>query len=142
MYKNKIDEQYYAQDNTPSFYQFKGKYHFYDTSGRQYMIATKNKQVLQNTRFKNNRRVEPPPLQPVFNNYGQAKLYVKLTSPLVPWFSRSDVNKRIELYENAENGATFVVELKSSEKNSAKRRTGSVYVKGLDQYELNRILLG
>lgn len=142
MYKGQINERYYARDNTPSFYQFKQRYHFYDEQGRQYMIVTKNRQVLQNMRFKSTRLSSTTTQEPVMNNYDQAKLYVKLSEPMTPWFGYKDVGKRLVLIERGGDGMlrSFTVELKSYEKNSASRRVGSIYVKGLDRATLTEIL--
>lgn len=143
MYKNKVNELYYAKDNVPSFYQFKNKYHFYDDRDRQYMIATKNRQVFQNTRFKNTRprsSSAPTVFEPYVNNYGLAKLYVKLADRLSPWFERKDVNKTLTLYDKSGRYGPFHVILESHHKSNEKRRTGSVMVGGLDKHTLVELL--
>lgn len=141
MYRNHVNEEYYAKDNVPSFYQFKDKYHFRDDLDRQYMIATRDRQVFANTRFKNTRprsSVEPKESEPFVNNYGLVKLYVKLADPSVGWFSRKDVGKSLILYDRS--GRAYTVVLKSHEKSNAKRRTGSVMVKGIDNPTLRHLI--
>lgn len=145
---DKIDEGYYAKDNNPSFYQIKKKdYHFYDDKDRVYKIASKNRQVLQNTRFKPRgmrKNIDEKVMEPVFDRYNCAKLYVKLTNPLSPWFVRSELNKQLVLYyrahENGRSRTKIVVELKRHEKSNEKRRTGEVFVKGLDKTALLHLL--
>jgi hypothetical protein len=146
---DKINESYYAKDNNPSFYQFKKTYHFYDDYDRQYIIASKNGQVLQNTRFKSTRDEKKKKVpEPVINNYGYAKLYVKLADPASPWFSRTDINKPLILHErttgeqsrSSSSSSSIIVELMSHEKVKANRRTGTVFLKGVDKETLVRLL--
>lgn len=138
MYAGVVNELYYAKDNVPVFHQFKNTYQFYDDAGRFYLIAVKNRQIFANTRFKNTRRGSEP-REPDVNNYDFAKLYVKLSEPTVKWFTHNDVGKQLILYERV-SGRSFVVTLKMQEKNGAKRRTGSVWVKGLDRLTLVALL--
>jgi hypothetical protein len=141
MRASKVNELYYAKDNTPSFYQFKQNYHFIDDQGRQYMIATKNRQVFQNTRFKNtqpsSRRNDLK--EPVINNYDFVKLYVKLGDPSVRWFGYKDINQTLVLSDK-HRSTQYAVILKSHEKHNVKRRTGTIYVKGLSREVLLRLL--
>ena len=141
MYSGRINERYYARNNTPSFYQFKDTYQFNDDQGRLYKIATKNRQVFENTKFKNKRArsaVQGMHSEPFINSYGFTKLYVKLGNPLTPWFGHKDIGKTLVL--QARDGTNYAVVLKSHEKTTEKRRTGSIMVKGLDKVTLNRLL--
>ncbi len=132
-------ELYYAENNAPTHRQFKGNYHFTDVYDRQYMIATHDRQVFANTRFKNLNSSDTARStqssnnnEPVINNYGYTKLYVKLTEPSSEWFSHKDIGRRIVLH--SKNGPkAYTVELKTHEKTSIKRRTGAIYVKGLSK---------
>ena len=141
MRRSKVNELYYAKDNTPSFYQFKQNYHFIDDQGRQYMIVTKNRQMFQNTRFKNtqpsSRRHDLK--EPVINNYDYVKLYVKLGDPSLPWFGHKDINHSLLLFDK-HRVSQYLVILKSHEKHNVKRRTGIIYVKGLGREVLLRLL--
>lgn len=128
-----MNELYYARDNNPSFYQFKETYHFIDAEERQYMIAVKNRQVFQNHRFKAQRE-KCGIQQPVINNYGFVKLYVKLADPQSKWFSHKDIGKPLVLYDRADKSELVI--LKSQEKYGVKRRTGTIYVKGLSRESL------
>lgn len=137
----KVNELYYARDNNPSFYQFKKNYHFIDSEERQYMIAVKNKQVFQNTRFKNKNTqasMVGKVLEPVITNYGFTKLYVKLANPTSTWFTQRDINKVLILYDKSQNA--YQVVLKSHEKHNVSRRTGTIYVKGLNKVDLLTLL--
>lgn len=132
----KLNEAYYARNNTPSFYQFKKKYHFIDDQDRQYMIATKNRQVFQNTRFKTTKSSKE---EPVINNYGFVKLYVKLADPSSRWFGYSDIGRSLHLY-GKQHGGSYIVILKAQEKPDRTRRTGIIYVKGLGRETLFTLL--
>lgn len=138
MYGGILNETYYAKNNSPAFNQFKGHYQFYDAEDRQYMIAVKERQLFANTRFKNSRTPKGKG-EPFVNNYGHAKLFVKLTVPTMPWFGHRDIGKELVLYELG-NRRSFVVILKSQEKSNVKRRTGAIWVKGLDKVTLSQLL--
>jgi len=139
MYGSVLNEEYYARNNSPTFNQFKARYHFYDADDRQYMIAAKNRQLFANTRFKNSRTPRGGREEPFFTNYGYAKLFVKLTEPTMSWFGHRAIGKELVLYERA-SGRSFVVILKSHEKSNVKRRTGTIWVKGLDKMTLTQLL--
>lgn len=143
MYRNYVNEAYYATANTPSFPQFKDKYEFYDDQGRLYKIAVKNRQVFENTRFKNTRirstSTRTDAREPFINNYGWSKLFVKLGNTNIPWFGHRDMNRRLQLHAR-DGSETFIVELKREEKIQAKRRVGIIYVKGLDKRTLHELL--
>ncbi len=138
----KVNELYYAKDNNPSFYQFKKNYDFIDAEDRQYMIAVKNHQVFQNARFKPKRTDSSSRgiREPVITSYGYVKLYVKLANPASRWFTHRDINKPIMLYDKNDDGIAYQVILKTQEKHNATRRTGTIYVKGLDKEDLHVIL--
>jgi len=140
MYDGVVNELYYAKDNVPVYRQFKNVYHFYDDVGRYYLIAVKNRQVFENARFKNKTRTPPnQPNEPVVNNYDYTKLFVKMGDPSVRWFTHNDIGRQLVLHERA-GRRSFVVTLKAQEKNGAKRRTGSVWVSGLDKLALLQLL--
>lgn len=140
MYGGVLNEVYYAKNNSPTFNQFKGRYHFYDAEDRQYMIAVKDRQLFANTRFKNSRTPSHGKGESFFNNYGYAKLFVKLTEPTMQWFGHRDIGKELVLYERISQ-RSFIVTLKSHEKSNVKRRTGTIWVKGLDKVTLDQLLL-
>lgn len=135
----KVNELYYARDNNPSFYQFKKSYHFIDSQDRQYMIAVKNRQTFQNTRFKNTRTPSVGLKEPVINNYDFVTLYVKLTDPETKWFGYSDIGKPLILSEKG-SGIEHIVILKTAAKHSVTRRTGTIQVKGLLKEDLLHLL--
>ena len=145
----RFNEKYYALSNTPTFNQFKEKYHFTDQYNRQYMIAINNKEIFQNesVQFKKKKNHDHKPLHCIKNMYGYIKLYVKLPSNNNKWFGARDINKNIILSRIRKKGIltenideTFTVILKSTEHPMYKRSTGIIYVKGLDIQLCNDIL--
>lgn len=142
MYGGVVNELYYAKDNVPVYRQYKNTYHFYDDAGRYYLIAVKNRQVFENVRFKNKARrsaTATAAAEPVTNNYDYAKLFVKMGESTVNWFTHRDIGRQLVLHERVSR-RSFVVTLKAQEKNSAKRRTGSVWVRGLDKHTLSTLI--
>ena len=129
-----INETYYAKNNEPSFYQFGKNYHFYDDDGRKYMIATENDDTFQNKLL----RTTPDTLKTKSDSYGEVTLYVKL-SPTSDWFEERQVGKPFVIYSRKE-GLEFVIQLSSIYRESYKRRTGTVTVKGLGKLTCNAIL--
>lgn len=129
-----INEVYYTQNNHPNFKQFPRDYDFYDDKGRVYLIATKNKQPFQNTRFAMPRNhptvMRQPRREPVKNNYGYTKLFVKLPSSDMQWFTRRDINKPLQLIRR--DGTLHVdVILKNDEKSNPRLRAGAIWVANL-----------
>jgi hypothetical protein len=138
----KVNELYYAKDNTPSFYQFKDKYQFIDAQHREYMIAVKNKQILQNDKFKYAPRSNSTTgkiKEPVINNYGYVKLYVKLVVSDTKWFGYKDVGRQLIL-SNVHTKQQLIVKLQSHEKSSQKRRAGAIWVSGLSRGYVRELL--
>lgn len=139
---DKVNEDYYARRNAPTWHQFVGKYHFVDDAGRQYMIAEKNDQVFQNERLKFKFRVTKPlntrqkPKECVTNLHGHVKLFVKLPNTrTIHWFKHSDINKSLTLYDVHNNSVIYSVTLMSTDKADRRSATGSIYVKGLTPRE-------
>lgn len=124
-----VNEAYYARNNHPNFYQFPSKYDFFDEEGRIYVIARKNKQIFQNARF-DTPNTQKTKNNPVANNYGYIKLFVKLPSPDVDWFTRNNINKSISLTHKATMRRIDVV-LKIDEKSNSHLRTGAIWVANL-----------
>jgi hypothetical protein len=142
MYGGVVNELYYAKDNVPVYRQFKNSYHFYDDVGRHYLIAVKNRQMFENVRFKQKTRsptTATQPQEPVVNNYDYTKLFVKMGDPSVRWFSYGDIGRQLVLHERTSR-RSFIVTLMAQEKNGVKRRTGSVWVRGLDKFTLVELL--
>ena len=130
-----VNEQYYAQNNHPSFYQFPREYDFYDDKGRVYLIAMKNKQPFQNTRFAMPRNhptiMRQPRREPVKNNYGYTKFFVKLPSSDTQWFTRRDINKPLRLTRRDDATLHVSVVLKCDEKSNPRSRAGAIWVANL-----------
>jgi hypothetical protein len=123
-----VNETYYAKNNHPNYNQFPRDYDFFDEVGRLYVIARKNKQLFQNAQFVI--RQQPRGVKPITNNYGYVKLFVKLSSPDVEWFSRRDINKPL-LLTHRETMRRISVTLKTDEKSNSRRRTGAIWVANL-----------
>lgn len=130
-----FNETYYARRNAPNFNQFKNRYHFIDEHGRQYMIASENKQVFQNTnvQFKprNSSNIKKH-YKCVTNSYSHIKMYVKIYKNKMDWFNWKDMNKPITLMKKDDKSITYTVILKSTDKPEEKAATGIIYVKGID----------
>jgi len=149
----KINEKYYALDNNPSFFQFGKNYHFYDKQGRIYQIASKNKNIFQNTQFKpknmQKKNDDTHKKECLHNSYNYVTLFVKLKNPTVQWFTHKDINKTIILHRKIkdrnykkeyEMEGNASIKLKAFFKNNQKRRTGTIQVTGLDIGECNILL--
>ncbi len=147
-----LNESYYARHNTPTFNQFVGRYHFVDDEGRQYMLATKSNEVSQNLNFQMKKKKGAPskPKKCVMNSLGYIKLFVKLPRGQAErkWFKDSDIKKKFILKYKRDKGVLtpnidrmlYEVKLISTEKTTASRATGSIYVKGLDCDTCNNLL--
>jgi hypothetical protein len=129
-------ELYYARDNTPSYNQFGDQYHFMDSDGRQYQLATQNGAVFQNRRF-------PQPQQRqeaarcVVNTFGYVTLYVRLKTG-VAWFSPLDLDRPLIVRDR--DGEDVGIRLRQLVKVSPKKRTGTVLVSGLSASYCNALL--
>lgn len=126
------NETYYARNNHPNFNQFPRDYAYHDEMGRLYVIATQNKQLFQNARLavapRTHRDIlRQPRRDAVRNSYGYVKLYVKLPSPEMTWFTRRDMNKSLRL-THAHSTQTIEVILKMDEKSNPRLRTGVIWV--------------
>ena len=131
---DKINHEYYARNNEPSFSQFGKDYHFYDDEERQYMIANENKDVFQNKRL----RYTPDSKRCISNNYNEITLYVKLPSG-TKWFSENDTGRSHTIYTRIGN-ESFPIVLKGTMKGQEKRRTGTITVSGLGRSVCDRLL--
>ena len=160
---NKVNELYYARDNNPNFYQF-SEYHFRDREGRLYKIADYNQQsspVLNNNRFTVNKergksRYQTSPLmrfdttnnnnfkenrrrQCYVSSDGYIKMFVKLPNSSVRWFNASSIDKLISTREGkSKDGVVF--KLRQAFRYNEKRRTGTIYVSGLNKTYCNNLL--
>ena len=150
-----LNERHYARNNTPTYSQFIGRYHFTDDYGRQYMIAGDNQKVFQNSNVQMSRRTTTTTTKTktkkcIRNSFGYIKLFVKLPRGYIKekWFGINDINKTITLKYKRLKGVitpniddmTYEVILKSMEKVSYSRATGIVYVKNLDYETCNELL--
>lgn len=129
-----INEDYYAKNNEPSYYQFGDDYHFYDDDNRKYMIATENDDVFQNELL----RFSPNTRKTRSDVYGEVTLYVKL-SPKSEWFEERMLGKPYIIY-GKKDGLEYPIRLSSIYRASYKRRTGTVTVKGLGKVTCDAIL--
>lgn len=151
---DKININYYLENNTPSFYQFKAKdHHFFDKTGRKYIIMEKDGNPFKNKKFQSPKpsrvgkgggragglttSIEKPK-KCVINNYGEITLYVKLADGS-QWFSNSEIGRYITLYERSEKNA-LRVKLKSTHKINYKVKTGRITVQGLNAGYCNELL--
>jgi len=134
-----LNEEYYARDNNPSFYQFGSAYHFVDDAGRQYQLATRNRATFQNTRFKPRRA--PLPARCVVNSYGYVTCFVKLAHGS-KWFGARDINVPLLLREKRNAATILEVRVKQALKVRPTRRTGTVQLSGLSEFYCNALLLG
>ncbi len=143
-----INELYYARDNNPNFYQFK-HYHFTDSEGRMYKIATDDEKTFENDRFytgsqrpsylTTHRRIKQKKC--VVSPDGYIKIYVKLPNQRVQWFSTTRaINRYIELKERHNEHDVISVKLRQAFKFVEKRRTGTIYVSNVDKGYLNGLL--
>lgn len=141
-----VNELYYARDNNPNFYQFKS-WHFTDEYGRMYKIASDEDKVFENERFAHpNSRpwykttsLNKKRKKCVVNADGFIKLFVKLSSPTVKWFSSLSINRSIELHEK-DSDRTIIVKLRGVFKYNEKRRTGTIYVSNVNKSYMNDLL--
>lgn len=137
----KINEEYYARDNQPNFNQLRGKNHFYDQEGREYTIASRNKQTFQNDHFsysrgENNNQYKECMVDP----YGRITLYVRLTRGSYSWFSGHAIGKELRLIRKSSPDYSHLVLLDSAFKYNPKRCTGTITVSGLDPSLCERLL--
>jgi hypothetical protein len=139
----RINEDYYARRNTPTFNQLAGgKHHFTDALGREYTLASQNSQVFQNKRLQFEQQPRKQKivhaLEPVTSRpFGFVKLYVRLTNH-TKWFGTKDTRKTLTLTSRAYGD--FTVQLKQTDKPDPRRATGSIFVKGLDLMFCRRLL--
>jgi hypothetical protein len=131
---DKLNERYYAENNQPSFPQFGKDYHFYDTNGREYIIADQNRDTFQNKRL----RYGPQGKHCISNIYDEVTLYVKLPRGL-PWFAPSETGHQLTLLSRT-GSESFTVKISSSMKANPKRRTGNIIVAGLGRSLCDRLL--
>ncbi len=158
---SKPNIDYYLKRNTPSFYQIKD-YHFFDKTGRQYIIQVKDNQPLKNKKFQipfsretgggANRRgggktagqlktINTPSEKPkecVVNNYNEITLYVKLANDS-KWFLNSEIGRYIVIYDRRGKNP-FRVKIKSTQKIDYKVKTGQITVQGLSTTFCNELL--
>jgi hypothetical protein len=131
----KINEDYYARNNHPSYGQFE-VYHFVDDEKRKYKIATENEDTYQNELL----RFSPDSQRCRSDTYGEVTLYVKL-APKTNWFEEGQIGKAFIIY-NKKNKEEHVVQLKSIYRADYKKRTGSITVGGLGKLVCDGILAG
>jgi hypothetical protein len=148
-----VNEEYYARDDNPNFYQFQS-YHFKDEEGRLYEIATDNKQIFQNKRFASSYKKTPltydrgiltkkkEKKKCIATTEGYIKLFVKLPSSKgAKWFFPSSLNRTFhvkERYTNTEIG----FKIRSAFKYNQKRLTGTIFVSNLNKSYCNQLLNG
>jgi hypothetical protein len=143
---NKINEKYYAEDSNPNFSQFGKDYHFIDEKGRLYKIATHNNQIFDNERFKyyteeERRRKGEKSLKCYKSGDGYIKFFVKLPEKDIPWFFDKDLNKEMILRSKDDKEDGFhLIKVKQAFKKNVKRRTGTVFIQGINEIECNEIL--
>ncbi len=136
-----VNEDYYARRNAPTSNQFVGSYHFVDDTGRQYMIAEKNKQVFQNKRLQFKPHTKTKKKECVVNTHGYVKLYVKLPNTrTIHWFKSKETNKPLYLHAVNVTEPIYQVILKSSDKPDHRSATGSIFVSSLSPILCNAIL--
>ena len=141
--KKDVNEEYYYKDNNPNFFQFGKNYHFFDDKDRVYIIATKNKDIFNNPKFKvhnlKNKMKDKEIKHCLVNNYGYVTLFVKLLNPNAKWFSNREIGKFITLI-NHKTKESIQVKLKFIAKSNIKRRTGTIQVSGVDTSFWDEIL--
>ena len=150
---DKVNLKYYAENNTPSFYQIKAKdHHFFDKKGRKYIIMVKDGQPFKNKKFqtplprgRGKRRDIPAPnvtggkpKECVVNNYGEITMYVKLANG-TEWFLNSEIGRYLTLYERREKNEVQI-KLKSTLKVNYKSKMGRITVQGLTAEYCNTLL--
>ena len=136
--REKRREQSYARDNTPTYNQFKEKYHFSDGEGRRYQLAVQNGSILQSRKLQPAQRPrQQEPARCVVNSFGYITLYVRLKTGS-RWFERQDLDHPLVLHDRA--GEEVGVLLRQLIKVSPKRRTGTVLVSGLTPSYCNALL--
>lgn len=151
---DRLNEQYYALTNAPTYNQFKP--HFIDNKGRLYMIAEYNKEPFQNERVQFKKKRSNRSKQCITDTFGFIKLYVKIPIKLKKhhmnedtcWFSYNEIDSKdkvkLRRYDNErEDGSNsnFInITIKNTEKPLRTRSTGSVFIKGLDISYCNQIL--
>ncbi len=143
---DKINIDYYLKNNTPSFYQFKASdHHFFDKSGRKYIIMVNDNQPFKNKKFQSSKTLAAAassnivkPKECVVNNYNEITLYVKLAGGS-KWFANSEIGRDITLYERrGEN--EIRVKLKTTQKMNHKVKVGRITVQGLSVIYCNELL--
>lgn len=145
-----LNNDYYERSNTPNYGEFTGRYHFYDSEGRHYMLADKNKQTFQNgrlltpkERLRRAKEKEQKKVHCVYNELGYIKIYVKLPSRQIPWFSGQHRDEQLLLHPAPgviTPERTYTVHLKSNCKPSPAKRRGTIFVKGLSKEFCNTLL--
>lgn len=139
-----LNETYYARRNAPTFHQFKGHYHFIDSLGRQYMIATRNDQVFQNTRvqFKPQQTERKKRNKCVVDSLGHIKLFVRLPNKVTKWFGAREIDGLFNLtpVNTTEDGIVYTMRLKSTDKPDHRSATGAIFVGGLSRTLCEQLL--
>jgi len=137
----KINEKYYAEDNNPNFNQFGKNYHFIDEKGRLYKIATRNNQIFENEKFKQYNKEEDNRILKCYkSNDNYIKLFVKLPEKDINWFFDKDLNKEIILRSIKDDNELYIIKIKQAFKKNIKRRTGTVFIQGINESLCNEIL--
>lgn len=132
----KINENYYALNNNPNYYQFKKNYHFIDSENRQYMIALDNDASFRNLKFQPT--VTNSIRSCLVNNDRQVILHVRLPKT-TEWFTYDQINQSILLRDVASNQEIYVTLMEATKPNH-KRRTGTITIAGLDVDYCNLLL--
>ena len=135
MRAERFNEEYYARNNEPSFYQLKKDFDFYDSKGRFYWIVQQNEDTFQNKKLRQN----PDKGRCVVNSYGEVSLYVKLEKG-AEWFSDQD-GWRDFLIVSRLTREQYYVRVASEWKGLEKRRTGTIEVKGLNRELCDSLIL-
>jgi hypothetical protein len=158
---NQINEAYYDRFNEPSFNQFGNVYHFIDTAGRLYRVADQNSDEFQNEMLRsdetdilgvgggnntNNRKKEC-----TTDEFGRLKLFVKLRKRTSQWFTDDEVLKPFSITVVNEHRTrrdkeyqqlyTYHIKVENTIITDAKRRTGTVWVRGLNKQLCDTLLM-
>lgn len=141
-------ERYYGRDNQPNSRQLSSKIHFRDKEGREYSIAVKNDQILQNDRF-NMRRDDTGSGGGggggkrkicIIDRRGGVTLYVRLVDGASSWFGSKAIGKPLLLRRIDNDDYAYEATLHSAFRYDQRRCAGTVIVTGLDPFLCEQLL--